>query len=555
MARHGLPCVFSAHIGDGEVHLSPVLDLKRGPDRALFRTITGEVADLVKRYRGSMSGEHGDGRVRGPFLRRMIGDKNYEVLVSLKRTWDPNGIFNPGKIVEAPPMTEALRYDEGQVTRSIATTLDFSRWQGVLRLAEQCNGSGDCRKSAAAGGTMCPSYMATREEKDSTRARANLLREFLTRSPKENPFDHDELHDVLDLCLSCKGCKSECPSNVDMALLKAEFQQQFYDARGTPLRAKVLGRFATGARFAARWPAAVNAIVQGAWTGRLLRLGLGLARERSLPLFSAVTLREWLRANPRALEPSPGVERRGRVHLFCDEFTNHLEPNLGRAAVELWTRLGYSVAVPEHAESARALISKGLLREARTAARENVRLLRNVVSAEAPLVGIEPSAILGFRDEFPLLVGDAMKADAVSLAPNCLLFEEWFVREIDAGRIDAGSFIEASKTIFLHGHCHQKALSTMDAAVRALSFPKGHRVEVIPSGCCGMAGSFGYEREHFELSNAIGELVLFPAVRAAGPDAVIVAPGTSCRHQIRDATQRTAKHPIEILRAALRTGG
>ena len=555
MRRHGMDCVFYAHIGDGEIHTRPVLDLKLGPDRAKFEALTGEVAALVKRHGGSLSGEHGDGRVRGPFLRAMVGERNYALLAELKRIWDPAGIFNPGKIVEARPMTESLRYESGQKTPGFATVLDFSRWGGVLRLAEQCNGTADCRKSAKMGGTMCPSFMVTGDERHSTRARANVLREVLTRSSAIHPFADPAIAEAMELCLACKACKSECPSSVDVAMLRAEWLQQRHDALGVPWRSRFFGRFAAMARLAGQWPAAANWAMQSALTAPLIKRALGVAPQRSLPRFARETLRAWLIRNSAALRPADGVRRRGQVQLFVDEFTDAQEPELARAFIELCSKLGYEVTVPAHAESGRSLISKGLLREAREVARQNVRALHGRVTAEAPLVGLEPSALLGFRDEYPRLVGADLQAQAEALAPQCLLFEEWIAREAQAGRIMAEDFGDAPAEILLHGHCHQKALSSLDAAVAALSLPSGHRVRTIPSGCCGMAGAFGYEKDHFTVSQQIGELVLFPVVRAATEATVIVAAGTSCRTQIADGTRRRARHPVEVLRAALRPVG
>lgn len=552
MRRHGMDCVFYAHIGDGEIHTRPVLDLKRGPDRAKFQALTTEVAALVKRHGGSLSGEHGDGRVRGPFLRQMVGERNYALLSELKLVFDPRNLLNPGKIVAARPMTEALRYEADQETRAFATALDFSRWGGALRLAEQCNGTADCRKSVKMGGTMCPSFMATGDERHSTRARANVLREVLTRSTAGNPFADPTVAEAMDLCLSCKACKSECPSSVDVALLKAEWLHQRRATKGLSLRSRVLGNFTALARTASVWPAAANWVARSVATAPLLKLALGVAQRRTLPQFARETFRVWLRGNPAALTPTAGIARRGSVHLFVDEFTDHQEPELARATVELCTGLGYEVVVAEHAESGRSLISKGMLTEARVAARRNVEALQGRVSAAEPLIGLEPSAILGFRDEYPLLVGADLRGRAEELAPHCLLFEEWIAREARAGRIGADDFAATPAQILLHGHCHQKALSSLDDAVLALSLPRGHEVRTIAAGCCGMAGAFGYEKEHFETSMRVGELALFPAVRAAAPDAVIVAAGTSCRTQIADGAQRRAEHPAMVLRRALR---
>jgi FAD/FMN-containing dehydrogenase/Fe-S oxidoreductase len=547
---HQMECVFYAHIGDGEIHLRPILDLKKEEDRQMFFTITDEVASLVKKYRGSLSGEHGDGRVRGEFIKKMIGEKNYKLITDVKATWDPNNIFNPGKIVHTPKMNEFLRYESGQKTNEFDTVFNFSKTQGILRLAEKCNGSGDCRKSAVIGGTMCPSYMATKSEKDTTRARANILREFLTHSPKVNKFDHDEIKDVMDLCISCKGCKSECPSNVDVATMKAEFLQQYYDANGVPLRAKMIGNFATANAINANFPVLANFFMSNALTGGLLKKVLGIALKRPLPLLSKVTLRKWAKNNQG--EFSPAKNTKGKVYLFCDEYTNFNESDIGIKAVKLLTRLGYEVEIPEHLESARTFISKGLIRDAQKIARKNVAMLKDLISEKTPLLGIEPSAILGFRDEYPVLVDKSEEKNALNLAKNCLLIDEFISKEMDAGRISKDDFTTEAKKVKLHGHCHQKALSSVLHSKKMLSLPANYTVEVIPSGCCGMAGSFGYEQEHYDISMNIGELVLFPAVRKADQDTIIAAPGTSCRHQIKDGTGRIAKHTLEVLYDALK---
>jgi Fe-S oxidoreductase len=545
--RYGLSSVHYGHAASGELHLRPVLDLKDPEGRRLFRQVGTEVAQLTKRFRGSLSGEHGDGRLRGEFLPLMVGPKNYELFRAVKRAWDAANVFNPGKIVDTPPMDVQLRYEPGQPTRQFKTVLNFGAAGGILRAAEQCNGSGDCRKSHLMGGTMCPSYMATRSERDTTRARANVLREVLTRSTNANPFDSEQIAEAMDLCLSCKGCKAECPSNVDVARLKAEWLQQVYDARGVPFRARLIGGFSRAMALASVAPGLYNFVVGNPLTARLFKQLAGFAPDRSLPSLGPTTVRRWHRARGNL----GGPFSKGRVHLFCDEFTDYNDARVGIKAIRLLNRLGYEVVIPDHVDSGRAQISKGLLREAQQLAVRNVELLQGVISAGAPLVGIEPSAILGFRDEVPDLVPVHLVEGARRLARHALLLEEFIGREADAGRIGPEAFTTAAQKIKLHGHCHQKALASVSATVKALQLPLNYQVQVIPSGCCGMAGSFGYEAEHYGVSMQVGELVLLPAVRSTPADTLIAAPGTSCRHQIKDGTGRIALHPAEILHDAL----
>jgi Fe-S oxidoreductase len=468
---------------------------------------------------------------------------------AVKAAFDPGNIFNPGKIVDTPPMDTHLRHEPGHPTPEYETVFDFSNVLGVVRAAEQCNGSGDCRKSQMAGGAMCPSYMATREEKHATRARANILRHILNHpADAANPFDSAEIKEVMDLCLSCKACKSECPSSVDIAKLKAEFLQHYYDSHGVPLRSRLVAGFADGARLASVLPGIYNAVFQTPWIRKTFNRIVGFHPERTLPKVNRVTLRHWIKIRSPL---QPAGRRNGRVHLFCDEFTNYNDLDAGIAAVELLELLGYEVVLPRHAESGRASLSKGLIRRARFFAEENVRLLSPVVSEREPLIGIEPSAILGFRDEYPVLVAPPLRESARALAPHCLLLDEFIAREADAGRITAELFTDRPQTIHLHGHCHQKAVASLDPTIRMLTLPKNFSVNIIPSGCCGMAGSFGYEAEHYDVSMKVGELVLFPAVRMLDGEVLVAAPGTSCRHQIHDGTKRKALHPAEILRAAI----
>ncbi len=547
--KYGIGCVYYAHAGSGELHTRPLFDLKTEQGLKTFRGVATDIARLVKKYRGSLSGEHGDGRLRGEFIPLMVGPECYAMMKALKAAFDPDNLFNPGKIVDTPPMDTHLRHEPGHPTPEYKTVFNFS--EGVVRAAEKCNGSGDCRKSHLAGGTMCPSYMATREEKHTTRARANILRQILNNpADATKPFDSEEIKEVMDLCLSCKACKSECPSSVDITKLKGEFLQHYQDVHGIPFRSRLIAGFADGARLASVFPTLYNAVFQTGWIRSLFNKMVGFHPDRTLPRINPQPLRGWFQARPQSLEP-----RRGRVHLFCDEFTNYNDLAAGIATVELLEGLGYEVVLPSHVESGRAAFSKGLLRRAKGFAEENVRRLGPLISQNEPLIGIEPSAILSFRDEYPAIVDPSLRAAARALAPHCLLIDEFIAREADAGRITSDAFTSASQIVHLHGHCHQKAIGSLESSIRMLSLPKNYAVKLIPSGCCGMAGSFGYEAEHFDISMKIGELVLFPYVRKQGQGDLLAASGTSCRHQIHDGTGRKALNPAEILRAALMDDG
>jgi FAD/FMN-containing dehydrogenase/Fe-S oxidoreductase len=551
LKKHGMYSVHYAHAGSGELHLRPILNLKTEEGQAQFRLIAEEIATLVKKYRGSLSGEHGDGRLRAEFIPKMIGEKNYTLLKAVKHAFDPENIFNPGKIVHAPPMDTNLRYTKGQETPEIKTYFDFSKDQGILRAAELCNGSGDCRKTHLSGGTMCPSYMATRSEKDTTRARANILREVLTHSTESNPFNNESIKEVMDLCLSCKGCKSECPSNVDVGKMKAEFLQNYYDANGVPLRTRMIANYNNLNKLATLLPQAYNFWFKTKLTSEMSKKLMGFHPKRSLPLLQKQTLRKWASKNLTQLNQSIS-QKKGQVFLFADEFTNFNDTHVGIKSVELLTRLGYEVIMPNHAESGRTYLSKGLLKDAKQIAEKNVKLFASLLQDDKPLVGIEPSAILTFRDEYIDLADAEWKEKAQKVADCTFTIEEFLAKEIDKGNITAEAFTTDKKLIKLHGHCHQKSLSSLTPTKKILSLPQNYEMHVIPSGCCGMAGSFGYEKEHYELSMQIGELVLFPTVRKQPEEVIIAAPGTSCRHQIKDGTERIALHPIEILWDALK---
>ena len=538
--------IYYAHAGAGELHLRPILNLKKGDDVTLFRKITTDVAHLVKKYKGSMSGEHGDGIVRSEFIPLMIGKNNYQILKQIKTAFDTDNIFNPGKIVDAVSMDKKLRYKADRVEPKIETLLDFSKSQGILREVEKCNGSGDCRKLPEFGGTMCPSYRATRNEKDTTRARANALREFLTNSEKSNKFDYKELKDVFDLCLSCKACSSECPSSVDVASLKAEFQYQYQKENGVSLRTKLFAYNNKLNQLGSKLPGLANFVFSNRFTSTILKKSFGIAKERSLPFISNKSLSKRFQLSDNKLIKNKIANS---VILFNDEFTNYLDTQIGVDAIALLTALNYEVKLIDNAESGRSFLSKGLLEQAKDVANKNVSLFKDMISSDTPLIGIEPSAILTFKDEYLRLADDKTSAEAIS--KNTFLIEEFIQQEIGLGNIKPEQFTLESKSIKFHGHCHQKAMSNQLSSFAVLNLPKNYKVTIIPSGCCGMAGSFGYEKEHYEVSMQIGEQTLFPAVRKAANDTVIAANGTSCRHQIKDGTNRDAKHPISILREAL----
>ena len=546
MKSHHQDAIYYAHAGAGELHLRPILNLKKSEDVALFRTITTEVAHLVKKYKGSFSGEHGDGIVRAEFIPLMIGDENYEILKRIKSAFDPNNIFNPGKIVDAYPMDKSLRYETDRAEPEIETLLDFSSSLGILREAEKCNGSGDCRKLPEFGGTMCPSYRATRNEKDTTRARANGLREFLTHSDKPNKFNHKELKEVFDLCLSCKACASECPSSVDVASLKAEFQYQYQLANGVSLRTKLFAYNNKLNAFGSHFPRLTKFIFKNSFTSSILKYTFGIAKKRSLPLVSNNSLDKYFK---NTIIQDVNKKYIKEVYLFNDEFTNHLDTSVGIDAISLLEGLNYNVKVVDNEESGRAFISKGLLKQAKTLTNKNVSIFKDIITSDTPLIGIEPSAILTFKDEYIRLADD--KDSAEQIAKSSFLIEEFIQQEMGLGNIKASQFTSEKKQIKFHGHCHQKALRNQASSFTVLNLPENYKVTIIPSGCCGMAGSFGYEREHYDISIQIGEQTLFPAIRNASENTIIAANGTSCRHQIKDGTQREALHPVTILKNAL----
>ncbi len=545
LLKYGKECVYYAHIGTGELHLRPVLNMKEPSHVQMFYDIASDTADIVKTYKGSLSGEHGDGRLRGEFIAKMVGDKNYELFKQIKQIFDPKGILNPGKITDTPKMNTSLRYKKTQKEVIEQPIFDWSSTLGVLRASEKCNGSGDCRKSHVIGGTMCPSYMGSRDEKQTTRARANMLREFFNGSISQDKLGFDEVKGILDLCLSCKACKTECPSNVDMTKLKTEFLHLYHSKFGIPLRSRLIAYLPKINRMMMVFPYLYNIGINLKLIKRFNEINLGFSSKRSLPKLSRQSLRTWTRKNKNASE--------GRqVFLFADEFTNYNDASIGIQTILLLEKLGYTTKVPHHFDSGRTYLSKGLLKDAAKLAERNVLALSEIVSSESPLIGVEPSAILTLRDEYPELVPDYLKEKARQLAKYTMTIEEYLAHELDQGNIDKAEFVDESKDIRFHAHCYQKAISETSLTKKILEIPRNYSAVEIQSGCCGMAGSFGYEKEHYDLSMKIGELVLFPDVRENMNKALIAASGTSCRHQIKDGTGVEAQHPVQVLFEALK---
>jgi FAD/FMN-containing dehydrogenase/Fe-S oxidoreductase len=552
LKKYNLSSVHYAHAGSGELHLRPIINLKTQEGNAMFRTIAQEIAILVKKYKGSLSGEHGDGRLRGEFIPQMLGEKNYELLRQVKNIFDENHIFNPNKIIDTPPMNTSLRYmPEKKINDKIETLLDFSDKNGIITASELCNGSGDCRKSHLTGGTMCPSYMATRNEKDTTRARANILREILSNSQEKNPFANESIKEVMDLCVGCKGCKAECPSNVDITKMKAEFLHQYYKEKGVPFRTKLVANINKTHQLASILPSFYNFLIGNSFTSNIIKKITGFATQRTLPKLAKINLYQYYQKNKSILQQK-NTKKIGKLYLFVDEFTNYNDTEVGIDCLNLLFSLGYEVQIIKHKESGRTYLSKGLLENAKKIATENVNIFSDLIDENCILMGLEPSAILSFRDEYPELLRGEMQQKARNLAKNVFTFEEFLAKELDKGNINATQFTDEKKLLKLHGHCHQKALSSLVPSKKILSLPQNYNVQLIPSGCCGMAGSFGYEKEHYEVSMQMGELVLFPTIRKTTEETIIVAAGTSCRHQIFDGTKRKALHPAQILWEALK---
>jgi FAD/FMN-containing dehydrogenase/Fe-S oxidoreductase len=536
--RYGVKAVLYAHASVGVIHIRPHLDLKTPEGIELYQRISEETFELVKKYGGSWSGEHGDGLIRSYQNENLFGPVVYQSFRDVKRAFDPNNLMNPGKIVDAEPMTQNLRYGADYPTDTLATILDFSAEGGYLGAVEMCTGVGACRKVGT--GTMCPSFMATRDEDHSTRGRANILREAINgRLP--GGLTSSEAFEVLDLCLECKACKAECPSQVDMAKLKYEFLHHYYQDHGTPVSVRAMGSVAKVAPLAQKVAPVANALLPLKPVRSLLERTVKVDRRRVLPRYARESFTSWARTQP-SLQSTDTAKP--SVALYADTWTVYNEPEVGKAAVRVLERLGYRVEIVPYRCCGRPQISKGLLRDAKRLALENVAALKPYVDRGVPVVGLEPSCVTAFQDDYRDLVpGAATEA----VAGHTLMIDQFLAKEWVGGKLDPGVFTKTDQAVMLHGHCQQRAVIGMSPTKAVLDWVSSS-VEELDAGCCGMAGSFGYG--HYDLSMQIGEQRLFPAVRSH--DSEVVACGFSCRHQIHDGTGKRAKHVTEVLAEALR---
>jgi len=543
--RHGTTAAYYGHASEGCLHIRPAVNVKDTDGLAMVRSITSEVTNLVIEFGGSLSGEHGDGILRGYYTERMFGPRLTEAFRRVKRTFDPQGILNPGKIVDTPDLDDNLRLAPWTVNGDIPTVLDWSWEGGIARAAEQCNGQGACLKDV---GTMCPSFMVTHDEEHSTRGRANLLRQALNGALPRSELTGDRIAEALDLCLECKACKSECPSGVDMAKLKYEVMTQRHREHGLPLRDRVFGRIGTFNRLARRLGPLRLIVNLGGSFGparQLMHDRLGIHRERPLPRLAWQPFSAWFEGYAQP-EPAP----RGEVVFYVDSFTEANHPEVGRAAVRVLNALGFAITViPQLGCCGRPLISKGQLDTAQQWARVNIQRLAPYAARGIPIVGTEPSCILTLRDEYPELVEGP---DARTVAGQALLVDELIARVAATDSSVADRFRSVAAQALLHGHCHQKATAGMESTLAILGLVPGLTTSLVDSACCGMAGSFGFEAEHYDISRAMAERSLLPAVMAASDDTEILVTGVSCRQQIGHFTGRRPRHVLELLEDALR---
>ena len=544
---HGLTAGFYGHCSVGCLHIRPFVDLSEPGQAELMRTVAEQVRDLVLEYGGVNSSEHGDGLARSEFNRRVFGDELYAAMQETKRLFDPENRMNPGKIVNASAMTDHLRdtVQPGQPPRPpLATRLAFGTPGGMRDAADRCMNIGLCRKTSA--GVMCPSYMATREEEHSTRGRANALLHALSMPDPHSALGDDRLHGILDLCLECKACKSECPLGVDIATLKTEALAAYHDRHGVPLRSRMFGAIRTLNRLGSAMFPLPNLASGWRPARRAAQRWLGISASRPLPRFQRQDLRGWSRRRPAPATPAS----QGELIFLADSFTTFTEPSAGRAAIELLELAGWQVRFEDAGCCGRASLSKGLVGQARRMAVSMAGRLGEAAGRGVPIVGVEPSCLLTLRDEYLALLPGDPRARAVAEATR--LPEELLLAAIAEGRLvlPQDNAISGRRVLF-HGHCHQKALVGTAATTALLRSIPGAEVIEVDAGCCGMAGSFGFEAEHYDLSMRIGELRLFPAIRAEGQDTILVATGVSCRQQIAHGTGRPARHPLEIVRQAL----
>jgi FAD/FMN-containing dehydrogenase/Fe-S oxidoreductase len=539
-----------AHASVGCLHVRPVVNLKTAEGVQKFESIANAVADLVLEFGGALSGEHGDGLVRGAFTEKMFGPVLYEAFRTVKRTFDPAGLFNPGKIVDTPPMTANLRYGAGYRTPDPVAFFDYADHGGMGRAVEMCSGLGACRKTLE--GTMCPSYMATREEKHSTRGRANTLRLAMAGKLGDAGLGDHDVHDVLDLCLECRACKAECPVGVDVARFKSEFLAGYWRRHGMPLKTRIIGRAHRLAKVGSAFAPLSNLVAQSA-TGRWINQQLlGIDRRRTPPAFARRTFRARFggqargarrsAASPQPLAPS--------VVLFADTFTNFNHPAIGLAAADVLNAAGVGVRLAGHGCCGRPLISQGLLDEARAAAEVNVESLFDAAARGEKILFLEPSCLSAVREDAPSLLRGEAQRKARVVGDACLLFEDYVEQGWTAERL-ALNLRPGPSTVLLHGHCHQKAMGILAPTRALLSRIPSCTVVDLDAGCCGMAGSFGYAKEHYEVSRQIGERKLLPAARAMTSGTVLVAPGTSCREQVAHFTGVKALHPAQLLQSLI----
>jgi Fe-S oxidoreductase len=545
----GSQVAYYAHASAGCIHIRPLINSKSAAEVAKLPEIARYSLGLVTEYRGSLSSEHGDGRTRSWLNEEFFGPDLYRLYREVKQVFDPKNLLNPGNVVNATTMTENLRFGENYSVMPIQTGLDFSSDQGFNRAIEMCNGAGICRKRTA--GTMCPSFMVTREEEHSTRGRANALRAAISGLIPPEELTSPRMYQVMDLCVECKACKAECPSSVDMAKIKFEFLHQYYKVHSPSIRARLFANFPSISKVSSgRVAPLANYAVRVKpvrWTMEKL---VGISAQRSLPAFSQEPFQRWVRKMgiPSTLQSASAQAGKMQVVLFNDTFNNFNSPTVSQAAYEVLAAAGYEVIVPEYTCCGRPTISKGFVERARAAARRTVDSLQPFVSKGIPIIGLEPSCILTFRDEYLYLLPGDERAE--SLAESSFSFEEFIADLIARQELDL-SFEKFDRRVLLHGHCHQKSLVGMGPSERTLASLPGCDLKVVDSGCCGMAGSFGYEADHYDISIAMAERKLLPAVRSEPEETVIAAAGISCRQQIRHGSGRVAMHPAEILRSAL----